>query len=67
MMPQDLLPWNVVYQQSQRWIKGGCFEAMVHDLRAILCLALDRKADPNAVILDSRTIIHPGERRAQRL
>jgi transposase len=56
MMPHDLPPWNVVYQQTQRWIKAGCFEAMAHDLRAILRVALERKADPSAVILDSRTI-----------
>ncbi|HEU5125310.1 MAG TPA: IS5 family transposase [Verrucomicrobiae bacterium] len=56
MMPHDLPPWHVVYQQTQRWIKAGCFEAMAHDLRAILRLILDRKADPSAVILDSRTL-----------
>jgi transposase len=56
MMPHDLPPWQVVYQQTQRWIKAGCFEAMAHDLRAILRLVLDRKADPSAVIMDSRTI-----------
>ena len=56
MMPHDLPPWHVVYQQAQRWINAGCFEAMAHDLRAILRLALERKADPSAVILDSRTV-----------
>jgi transposase len=56
MMPHDLPQWSVVWQQAQRWIKAGCFETMAHDLRAILRLALDRKADPSAVILDSRTI-----------
>jgi transposase len=56
MMPHDLPPWQVVYQQTQRWIKAGCFEAMAHDLRAILRLVLDRKADPSAVIMDSRTL-----------
>jgi len=56
MMPHDLPPWQVVYQQTRRWIKAGCFEAMAHDLRVILRLALDRKADPSAVILDSRTL-----------
>src|SRR6204780_100735 len=56
MMPHDLPPWSVVWQQAQRWIKAGCFETMAHDLRAILRLALDRKADPSAVILDSRTV-----------
>ena len=56
MMPHDLPPWHLVYQQTQRWIKAGCFEAMAHDLRAVLRLALERKADPSAVILDSRTL-----------
>jgi len=56
MMPHDLPPWPVVYQQTRRWIKAGCFEAMAHDLRAILRLVLDRKADPSAVIMDSRTL-----------
>jgi transposase len=56
MLPHDLPPWSVVYQQTQRWIKAECFEDMAHDLRAILRLALERNADPSAVILDSRTI-----------
>jgi transposase len=50
MMPHDLPPWHVVYQQMQRWGKTGCLEAMAQDLRAILRLALERKPDPSAVI-----------------
>jgi transposase len=56
MLPNDLPPWHQVYQQTQRWIKAGCFEAMAHDLRAILRLEQARKADPSAVIMDSRTV-----------
>ena len=56
LMPNDLPPWSVVYQQTQRWLKAGCFEDMAHDLRAIVRLALERKADPSAVIMDSRTL-----------
>jgi transposase len=56
MLPHDLPPWQVVYQQTQRWIKAGCFETMAHDLRTVLRMALERKADPSAVIMDSRTI-----------
>jgi transposase len=56
MMPNDLPPWSAVYQQTQRWIKAGSFEAMAHDLRAILRLVQDRHSDPSAVILDSRTV-----------
>jgi transposase len=56
MMPGDLPPWEAVYQQSQRWIKAGVFEAMVDDLRAILRLAQGKNEQPSAVILDARTL-----------
>jgi transposase len=56
LMPHDLPPWNVVYQQSQRWIKAGIFESLVHDLRAVLRIAEGRKESPTAAILDSRTL-----------
>src|SRR3954464_15454738 len=56
MMPHDLPPWSAVYQQPQRWITAGCFEAMAHDLRAILRLLANRNEEPSAVILDSRTL-----------
>ena len=56
MLPNDLPPWSLVYQQMQRWLKAGCFEEMVHDLRVLLRLADGRKAHPSAAIIDSRTI-----------
>lgn len=56
MMPNDLPPWYVVFQQTQRWLKAGCFEAMAHDLRMVLRLARERHEQPSAVILDSRTL-----------
>ena len=56
MMPNDLPPWFTVYQQTQRWINAGVFEAMVHDLRALLRLAKGRKVQPTAAIFDSRTL-----------
>jgi transposase len=55
-LPHDLPPWAAVYQQTQRWLSAGCFEAMVQDLRAVLRLAEGRKADPTGVIFDSRTL-----------
>jgi transposase len=55
-LPHDLPPWNVVYQQSQRWIKAGVFESLVHDLRAVLRIAEGRKESPTAAIIDSRTL-----------
>lgn len=56
MMPNDLPPWSVVYQQAQRWLRAGVFEAMAHDLRELLRLAQGRAAKPTAAILDSRTL-----------
>jgi transposase len=56
MMPNDLPPWWVVYQQTQRWINAGVFEALVHDLRAVLRLAKGRNEQPSAAIFDSRTL-----------
>jgi hypothetical protein len=28
-LPNDLPPWEIVYQQTSRWLKAGVFEAMV--------------------------------------
>ena len=56
MMPHDLPPWPVVYQQMRRWMAAGCFEAMVNDLRVLLRRAAKRQAQPSAAILDSRTV-----------
>ncbi len=56
MLPNDLPPWSLVYQQTKRWLKAGCFKAMVHDLRMLLRLAEGRAPDPSAVVLDSRTL-----------
>ena len=56
MMPNDLPPWPVVYQQTQRWIKAGVFETLVHDLRVLLRLAAGRTEAPSAAIFDSRTL-----------
>lgn len=56
MMPNDLPAWSVVYQQAQRWMRAGCFEAMAHDLRILLRLKEGRKAHPTAAILDGRTM-----------
>lgn len=56
MMPNDLPPWEAVYQQTQRWLKAGVLEALVHDLRVLLRLADGRRAQPSATIMDSRTL-----------
>lgn len=62
-MPGDLPPWYTVYQQGQRWIRAGVFEAMVQDLRMVLRLAdvdandgAGRAPHPSAVILDGTVL-----------
>jgi len=55
-MPNDLPPWEAVYQQTRRWLSAGVFEAMVHDLRILLRLSEGRASNSPAAILDSPTL-----------
>ena len=55
-MPHDLPPWPAVYQQTRRWLAAGCFEAILHDLRALLRLAEGRRPQPTAAAFDSQTL-----------
>ncbi len=55
-MPHDLPPYHTVYQQTQRWIRAGGFEAIVADLRALIRLGEGRNEQPSAAIIDSRTL-----------
>ena len=55
-MPHDLPPWQAVYQQAQRWLAAGVFEAMAQDLRRILRLLDGRREEPTAAVFDSRTL-----------
>jgi transposase len=56
LRPNDWPPWDMVYGQTQRWLKAGVFESIVHDLRPLLRLAEGRHAQPSAAIIDSRTL-----------
>ncbi len=67
MMPNDLPPWytiylvhhlpaDPIYQQTQRWLRAGSFESIVHDLRELLRVAQGRKPQPTAAIFDGRTL-----------
>ena len=55
-LPADFPPWEAVYQQTRRWLKAGCFEAVVHDLRAILRFTAGRHPEPTAAVFDGRTL-----------
>ena len=56
LMPHDLPPWPVVYQQTQRWLKAKVFESLSSNLLAILRIAEGRQEMPTAAIFDSRTL-----------
>lgn len=56
MMPHDLPPWPVIYQQMQRWLAAKVFEELVYDLRSVLRIAEGRQEMPTAAIFDSRTL-----------
>ena len=56
LLPHEFPPWHTVYDQTQRWLKAGSFEAIVHDLRALLRVTQGRNAQPSAVVLDARTL-----------
>jgi transposase len=55
-IPNDLPPWAAVYQQARRWLAAGVFEAMAHDLRALLRVLSGRRPQPTAAVYDGRTI-----------
>ncbi len=40
----------------QRWLKAGCFEMLVEDVRLLLREWAGRKGQPTAVAIDSRTL-----------
>jgi transposase len=56
MLPEDFPPWEAVYQQTQRRLSGGVFEAVAHDLRVLLRRAPGRAPEPTAADLDSLTL-----------
>lgn len=56
MLPNDLPPWPVVYQQMRRWIDARCLEIVVEDLRILLREYAGRKGQPTVVIVDSRAL-----------
>lgn len=56
LMPNDLPPWYIVSQQTQRWLAADCFAAIVDELRLLLREAQGRSRQPSAAIFESRTL-----------
>jgi transposase len=55
-IPADFPPWAAVYQPSRRWLRAGCFEAIVHDLRALRRFVAGKGPEPTAALFDGRTV-----------
>lgn len=67
-MPNDLPPWEIVYQQARRWLRAGCFEALAEDLRVILRLAAGRaRAADRRRHRQPHPALDPRERRSRGL
>ena len=64
-LPNDFPRWEAVSQQTQRGLAAGAFEAIVHDLHALLRLAKGRQAQPSAATFAGRTMQSSPERGAR--
>ena len=56
LLPHEFPPWPTVYAYFRRWQADGTWERIAHAVRHELRLALGRRAEPSAAILDSQTI-----------
>jgi broad specificity phosphatase PhoE len=68
VLPHDLPPYLVVYQQKRRWMAVGCFEAIVHDC-ASSCDALSPSCEQPTSSMKGPRMTTPNSPsdRAQRL
>ena len=55
MLPNDLPPWQTVYEAFRRWHREGRFERMHDELRKMWRERMGRAADPSAVAIDSQS------------
>jgi transposase len=55
MLPHDLPPWHVVYEQTRRWLAAECFENAAHDIVLLIRQAKGRNKQPTMAIIESRT------------
>jgi putative transposase len=56
LLPHEFPPWPTVYAYFRRWQADGTWERMASALRRDLRVALGRRAEPSAAILDSQTV-----------
>src|SRR3982751_6956718 len=56
LMPHDLPPWDVVYDNFRRWRKSGKWERINQVLREQYRTANGRKPQPTAAVIDSQSV-----------
>jgi putative transposase len=56
LVPHEFPPWPTVYASFRRWEADGTWERMAGVLRRDLRVALGRRAEPSATVLDSQTV-----------
>lgn len=54
VLARGLPPWEMVWQRSHRRLAAGCFEAVVHDLRAALRFSAASEPEPTAGVIDGQ-------------
>lgn len=55
-LPHEFPPWQVGYQQPQRWLRAGVLEMIVPDRRIVSRVASGRTRHPSAASFDARTV-----------
>jgi putative transposase len=56
LLPHEFPPWPTVYAYFRRWQADGTWERIASTLRRDLRVALGRRPEPSAAILDSQTV-----------
>jgi putative transposase len=56
LLPHEFPPWPTVYAYFRRWEADGTWERIAHAVRRDLRVALGRRPEPSAAVLDSQTI-----------
>jgi putative transposase len=56
LLPHEFPPWPTVYAYFRRWEADGTWEQIASALRRDLRVALGRRPEPSAAVLDSQTV-----------
>ena len=56
LLPHEFPPWPTVYAYFRRWEADGTWERIANALRRELRVALGRRPEPSAAVLDRQTV-----------